>query len=133
MRKQIVEVAGLVDYLVVIVPYSKDTHNLIGKDVLAAMKPIGFLINIARGGVVDEAALIEALNENAIAAAGLDVFETEPLPEGHPFWSMDNIFITPKLGGMSDIYQQQVQPILEHNIRAFLANKNHEMLNIIKH
>ena len=130
---QILEVAGLVDYLIVIVPYSRDTHHLINTEVLAAMKPTGFLINIARGGVVDEVALIEALNENVIAAAGLDVFETEPLPAGHPFWSMPNVFITPKLGGMSDIYQQQVLPILEHNIHAFLVGRCHEMLNIIEH
>ncbi|MFC1664748.1 D-2-hydroxyacid dehydrogenase [Pseudomonadota bacterium] len=133
LREQLSQVAGLVDYLVLIVPYSADTHHLISRKVLQAMKPTGFLINVARGGVVDEVALIEALNENVIAAAGLDVFETEPLPKEHPFWSMENVFITPKLGGMSDIYQQQVQPILEHNIRAFLADKTHEMLNVIEH
>lgn len=132
-REQLLEVAGLVDYLVAIVPYSAATHHLIDRDVLAAMKPTGFLINIARGGVVDEAALIEALKTNSIAGAGLDVFETAPLPADHPLWSMQNVIITPWIGGMSDVYQEQALPVLAHNIHAFLADKYHEMLNIIDH
>src|SRR4029078_1968836 len=74
------------DYLVLLTPYSAATHNVIGAEVFAAMKPTAFLVNLARGGVVDEAALVEALRAKRLAGAALDVFTQEPLPSEHPFW-----------------------------------------------
>jgi len=75
------------------------THKLFSRDLIAALKPTAYLINIARGQLIDEPALIEALAAGSIAGAGLDVTWTEPLPADHPFWSMPNVLLTPHVGG----------------------------------
>ena len=72
--------------------------------VLAAMKPTAYLVNLARGGVVDSEALLGALRTRSIAGAGLDAFEQEPLPESSPFWDLDNVFVTAHMAGRSDRY-----------------------------
>jgi D-2-hydroxyacid dehydrogenase (NADP+) len=123
------EAAGRADFLVVLVPYSPSTHHLINASVLAAMKPTAYLINVARGGVIDETALIEALRSHRIAGAGLDVFTNEPLPASSPLWSLDNVIITPHVGGMSDIYAEQILPLLLHNVRAYIEGDHAAMLN----
>jgi len=123
-------VAGA-DFLVLLIPYSPETHHMIDASVLAAMKPTAYLINVARGGVVDEGALIEALRTHQIAGAGLDVFAQEPLPESSPLWDLDNVIITPHIGGMSNIYAEQVLPLLLHNLRAFAAGDRAAMLNLV--
>lgn len=83
------------DYLVLCCHLSNETYHLIGRDELAAMKPTAFLINMARGAVVDQAALYEALCSHKIAGAASDVFEEEPLPPDDPLWGLDNMLITP--------------------------------------
>jgi phosphoglycerate dehydrogenase-like enzyme len=100
--------------------------------VLAAMKPSAFLINVARGNVVDELALIETLRARRIAGAGLDVFATEPLPATSPLWGLDNVIVTPHVGGLSDIYAEQALPYLVHNVRAYLAGNVAGMQNRIE-
>jgi phosphoglycerate dehydrogenase-like enzyme len=117
------------DFVVVLAPYSPATHHLIDAAVLGAMRPDAYLINLARGGVVDEAALLAALDAGAIAGAGLDVFATEPLPANSPWWTHPKVLLTPHLGGMSDVYEAQVMPILEHNIQAFLTGQPDDMMN----
>ena len=128
-RPRLHEAVAQADFLVLLVPYSPDTHHLIDAAALAAMKPAAYLINVARGGVVDEAALIEALQTRRIAGAGLDVFAQEPLPPASPLWSLDNVIITPHVGGMSDIYAGQVLPVLVHNVRAYAAGEHAALLN----
>jgi D-2-hydroxyacid dehydrogenase (NADP+) len=123
-------VAGA-DFLVLLIPYSAETHHMIDASVLAAMMPTAYLINMARGGVVDEGALIEALRTRRIAGAGLDVFAQEPLPATSPLWDLDNVIITPHVGGMSDIYAEQILPLLLHNLRAFVAGDRARMLNLV--
>jgi phosphoglycerate dehydrogenase-like enzyme len=81
---------------------------------------------------LDEAALIEALRTGRIAGAGLDVFAVEPLPADSPFWDMANVMVTPRVGGMSDTYAQQALPLVEHNLRAFLAGDLSAMRNIVE-
>ena len=93
------------------------------------MKPTAYLINIARGGVVDETALVKALRDGKIAGAGLDVFEQAPLPRSHPLWDMDNVFITPFIGGLSDRYEESIMSIVKPNLQAFLAGRDDEMIN----
>lgn len=83
------------DYLVISAPLTPQTRHLITATHLAQMKPDAVLINIGRGPIVDEAALIEALRTNRIRGAALDVFETEPLPPTHPFWTLDNVLLSP--------------------------------------
>jgi D-3-phosphoglycerate dehydrogenase len=90
------------DYVSLSVPLTEETFHLIGEQELALMKPTSVLINTARGPVVDEAALVEALRERRIAAAGLDVFEVEPLPASSPLRELDNVILTPHTAGISE-------------------------------
>ena len=131
-RARLAEGAASADFLVLVVPYSPATHHLVDAAVLRSMKPTAFLINVARGSVIDEAALIDALQRHRIAGAGLDVFETEPLPAASPLWAMDNVIITPHIGGMSDTYAEQVLPVLAGNLRAFIANRLAELRNQVQ-
>lgn len=87
------------DYVCLAVPHTPETERMIGPNELALMKPEAYLVNICRGGVVDEQALIEALTDNRIAGAGLDVFTYEPLPADSPLCALDNVILTPHIGG----------------------------------
>lgn len=93
-------VAG-VDFLVLILPATKQTLEMFGHEVFQHMKPNAWLINVGRGALINDAALIEALKHNRIAGAVLDVFHQEPLPTSHPFWKLPNCMITPHVGGPS--------------------------------
>jgi len=131
-RAQLREAAREADFLIVLVPLSAQTRRLIDADVLAAMKPTGILINLARGPLIDEPALIRCLQEGRIAGAGLDVFESEPLPADSPLWDMPNVIITPRIGGMSDIYSDQVLPLVVHNLHCFAQGRFAEMKNVVR-
>ncbi len=121
-RKALASAASACDFLVVLTPYEASTHHIIDASVFAAMPAHAYLVNISRGGCVDEAALIDALETGQIAGAGLDVFATEPLPPDDPLWSAPNILITPHIGGMSDIYKQQALPLVAENLNAFATH-----------
>ena len=131
-RARLNEAAAQADFLIALVPHTPATDNLIGAAVFDAMKPSGVLINIARGGVVDEDALIAALRPKKIAGAGLDVFRVEPLPKESPLWDMPNVFITSHVGGMADTYGDQVMPLLIENLRAFTTGQPERMRFIVK-
>ena len=96
------------------------------------MKPTAFLINVARGEILDEEALIRALNSGKIAGAGLDVFSVEPLPKDHPIWEAKNIIITPHVAGASDIYVEQVLSIFEENLYWFIRGDRKNLINLIE-
>lgn len=119
------------DYLIVLTPYSSATRHLVNAEVLAAMKPTCRVINLARGEVIDEPALIAALRNGQLAGAALDVFAHEPLPAGHPFWSMRNVIVMPHLAGFFDGYAERALPIVEENIRRFLAGDTKNMINVV--
>ena len=87
------------DFLSIHARLTADNHGLVGKDLLARMKPTAYLVNTARAGLIDEDALIEALQNKTIGGAGLDVFQNEPLPDGHPFLTLDNVVATPHVAG----------------------------------
>jgi D-2-hydroxyacid dehydrogenase (NADP+) len=129
---RLTELAAEADFLIVLVPFTAETHHLVDARVLAAMKPSGILINISRGQVVDEAALIRALAAKQLAGAGLDVFQTEPLPADSPLWDLPNVMITPHVGGMSDIYAEQVLPILIDNLAAYAAGDCSRLRYVVK-
>ena len=131
-RSELVAAASEADYLVLLTPYSEATRGSVGGDVFAAMKPTGHLVNLARGGVVDEEALMAALTTRRIAGAALDVFSEEPLPESHPLWAMDNVLITPHQGGFYDEYVNEALPVIEHNLRKFLAGDTDAMINLVR-
>jgi phosphoglycerate dehydrogenase-like enzyme len=131
-RNRITDAAARADFLIVLAPLVPENVNLIDSRVLAAMKPDGVLINIARGGVVDEDALQRALAERRIAGAGLDVFRKEPLPPESPLWTMPNVIITSHVGGMSENYADQVMPLLIDNLKAYLAGRPEQMRYIVR-
>ena len=83
------------DYVVAAAPITPGTRGLVSREAIAAMKPAAVLINVGRGPVVDEAALVDALTAGRIRGAALDVFDVEPLPEGHPFWRLENVLLSP--------------------------------------
>jgi D-2-hydroxyacid dehydrogenase (NADP+) len=132
-RDELLKVAGDFDFLVLLTPLTEKTRNSVNADVFAAMKPTSFLINLARGGVVDEPALVEALKSKRIAGAALDVFSQEPLPPDHPFWSMHNVIITTHQGGFCDVYVDFALPVIEKNMEQFLKGDTGGMINVIAH
>jgi phosphoglycerate dehydrogenase-like enzyme len=132
-RDELRDLVGRLDFFVLLAPYTPETHGIVGRDVLAAMKPTAFLVNVSRAGVVDEDALRTALEERRIAAAALDVFTEEPLPADSPFWGMDNVLITPKQGGYCDVYVDYALPIIEENMRLYVRGALDEMRNIVRH
>ena len=128
-REKLLEAAAQADFLLALVPYTKENDKIVNAAVFDVMKPTAYLINIARGGVVDETALMKALREGKIAGAGLDVFEEAPLPSSSPLWDMDNVFITPFIGGRSDRYEESIMSIIKPNLRSFLGGRDDEMIN----
>lgn len=132
-RDALAAAAARADYLVLIVPLSPETENLIAARVLAAMKPQAYLINVARGGVLDEQALVAALRDQRLAGAALDVFRQQPLPADDPLWHEPGVIITPLVGGMSNIYLDQAYPIVRDNLRHFLAGRMDAMRNVVPH
>ena len=110
------ELFSTADIITIHVVLSQRSRGLVGRDDLARMKPTAYLVNTARGPIVDEAALLETLQQRKIAGAGIDVFSLEPLPVDHPFRKLDNIVLTPHLGyvteeGFRNHYRQMVEGI----------------------
>jgi phosphoglycerate dehydrogenase-like enzyme len=130
---ELAEIAGELDFLVLLTPLTDKTRNSIDATIFAAMKPTSFLVNLARGGVVDEAALVDALKSNRLAGAALDVFNDEPLPSDHPFWGMHNVIITTHQGGFCDVYIDHALPTVETNMQCFLTGDLAGMINIVPH
>ncbi len=111
------------DYVVIAVPLTQETEKLIGEAELRAMQPHTYLVNIARGRVIDEAALIRALKEGWIAGAGLDVVEEEPLPADSPLFSMSNVILTPHISGISVHYDKRLATLFAENLRRYRAGE----------
>ena len=122
----------MADFVITLVPLDDTTRHMIDAAALAAMKPAAFLINLARGDVIDEAALIAALQTGRIAGAGLDVFSVEPPKPDNPLWDMPNVMLTPRIGGMSDIYAEQILPVVVHNLRALIENRIGDIRNLVR-
>jgi len=130
---RLLTVAREVDFFIIVVPLTPETRGMVGAEVISAMKPSAFLLNLARGPVVDEKALIEALESGTIAGAGLDVFNEEPLPQSHAFWKMKNVIVTPHVGGTSTFYVDQVLPVFQENLRRYLRGERHTLINVVEH
>ena len=109
------------DFVVLVVPLNEHTRGMIGAAELAAMRPTAWLLNIARGAIVDEGALIQALERHTIAGAILDVFATEPLPPEHPLWAVDNAVITPHISGPN--MPEELAPVFNDNLARYLAGR----------
>ena len=131
-RDDLLKVVPELDFLVALAPLTPETRGIIGEKVFAAMKPTAYLVNVARGGVVDEPALIKALESDTIAGAALDVFSEEPLPSSNPLWKTKNITLFPHLGGFSVGYEDRAMPTIEGNMRKFFSNDLKSMINIVR-
>ncbi|MGV3487579.1 MAG: D-2-hydroxyacid dehydrogenase [Tuberibacillus sp.] len=113
------------DYVVVTLPLTEATRHLFGHEQFRRMKSSGFFINIGRGPVVEESALIEALRSGSIAGAGLDVFEKEPLEPESPLWDMDDVIITPHTAGSTEYYDQRViEDIFMPNLKKYISGES---------
>ncbi len=117
------------DYFVLLLPLESGSRNIVNDAVLAAMKPSALLINLARGGVLDETALLRALQEKRLAGAALDALATEPLPQDSPLWSLPNVFVTPHIGGYCDTYPRDASVQFEQSLAAFVAGKSGDMIH----
>ena len=131
-RSQLLDAVRDFDSLVLLTPLTPETRNIVDAKVFAAMKPGAYLVNLARGGGVDEAALIGVLNSKHLAGAALDVFAKEPLPADHPLCDMEDVIITTHQGGFCDVYVNFALPVIEENLRKFLAGDTASMINLVK-
>jgi phosphoglycerate dehydrogenase-like enzyme len=117
------------DFVVLALPLTAETRGLLSAERLAAMKAGAHLINIGRGDLVDETALIEMLRTRKIAGAVLDVFQTEPLPEHHPFWQMDNVLVTPHISGNFEEYVDRIGEQFAENLARYARGE--ALLNVV--
>ena len=117
------------DFVVISVPLTPETKGLIGEEELRAMKTNAYMVNISRGGIVDEPALIKALQEGQIAGAGLDVFQKEPLLPDSPLYDLDNVILSPHVAGFSPHYDERASDLFAENLRRYLAGE--ELLNLV--
>lgn len=118
------------DFLILLIPYDEMTHHIINADVISAMKKGAYIINIARGGVIDEKALASALHSGQLGGAALDTVHKEPLPSDDPLWDAPHLIITPHLGGFYDTYPEDCIDQIYTNIAAYLADRPQDMVNL---
>lgn len=117
------------DFVVVCLPLTPKTVNLIGAETLGAMKSTATIVDVGRGSIIQEKALIEALQEKRIKAAVLDVFATEPLPASNPLWKMPNVVISPHISGISPKYNERAVAMFVENLRRYVEDE--PLLNVI--
>ncbi len=128
-RNQLYDLLGQSDFLLVATPLTDETRDLIGERELRQMKPTAFLVNIARGGIVNESALVQALKENWIAGAGMDVFEKEPLPAESELWKCENAIVAPHVSSATPHYDDRAVELFCENLRRYL--RSDELLNLV--
>jgi phosphoglycerate dehydrogenase-like enzyme len=117
------EALGRADYVAVVVPRIPSTLDLLSRDAMAALKPGAVLVDVSRGGVVNETALIEALKDGRLRGAVLDVFSTEPLPPDNPLWRMENVVVTPHIAGFFDGWEAAAADIFCENLDRWRAGR----------
>lgn len=121
-------VAGC-DYVVITLPLTDKTHHLFDEAMFRAMRPNAFLVNIGRGPIIKESDLVRALKKGWIAGAGLDVFETEPLPADSPLWQMDNVIISPHISGFTPHYDERTTDLFRENLKRYMNGQ--PLLNVV--
>lgn len=119
----------LCDIVVVTIPYTEKTHHMINEDRFMAMKEGVFIVNIARGSIIDEKALISNIRSNKIRAAALDVFEEEPLNQDNPLWDFDNVIITPHNSWVSEEMNHRRFKLILENLRRYSVNE--DLINLV--
>jgi phosphoglycerate dehydrogenase-like enzyme len=127
-RQNLHDLLAQSDFVVIALPLTDETRHIIDAEALRATKSSAYLINVARGAVIDEGALVRALKEGWIAGAGLDVFEQEPLPADSPLWQMDNVILSPHVSGFTPRYDSRTTDLFAENLRRYLAGQR--LLNL---
>jgi phosphoglycerate dehydrogenase-like enzyme len=117
------------DYLAVCAPLTQRTRGAVSREVIARMKPTAWIVNIARGAIIDEAALAEALQARLIAGAALDALTVEPLPRDSPLWSLENVIITPHSSNSSPNVRQRTLALIHENVRRYRTGET--LLNVV--
>jgi D-3-phosphoglycerate dehydrogenase len=125
---EMISLLGDADFVAVCAALTDETRGLIGRSELAAMKSDAWLVNVARGGLVDTDALVEALREGALAGAALDVTDPEPLPAEHELWSMDSVLITPHVANTWDMALPELRDLVRRNVKNLASGKDLEGL-----
>jgi phosphoglycerate dehydrogenase-like enzyme len=120
---RLAEVVGEADYLAITAPLTPATRGAVSGEVIARMKPTAWIVNIARGAIVDEPAMIEALRNKRIGGAALDVFTTEPLPPDSPLWGFEDVIITPHHSGSSPRVGERTLALFAENLRRYKAGE----------
>lgn len=120
---QLREMVATADFVCLAAPNTPETAGMVDREVIAAMKQESVLINIGRGSLVDEAVLIEALRERRLAGAVLDVAAREPLPEDHPFWSMENVIVFPHSASTSNRENERITSLFLDNLERYLGDR----------
>ena len=126
---ELVSVLPKADVIISTVPLTAETHHMLNQAAFDAMKQGAYLINIGRGGTVDQEALVDALRSGKLAGAGLDVFEEEPLPADSPLWAMDNVLLTPHASGATPQYNERAFAIFLDNLQRYQAGA--ELRNVV--
>jgi phosphoglycerate dehydrogenase-like enzyme len=111
------------DYVVAAAPLTDETRGMLGEAEFQAMKSTAVVINLGRGPVIDEAAIVRALSEKRIKGAALDVFDTEPLPDGHPFYSLDNLLLSPHCADHTSDWTEQAMRFFLAQFERFASGK----------
>jgi phosphoglycerate dehydrogenase-like enzyme len=126
---QLKELMTVSDYVLLVAPLTAETRGMVGEAEIAAMKPTGVFINIGRGPVLDETALVKALSTNRIRGAAMDVFNTEPLPPEHPFWQMPNVLLSPHTADRIDGFMGPPFELFFENLNRFKEGR--DLLNVV--
>ncbi|MGA2784982.1 MAG: D-2-hydroxyacid dehydrogenase [Candidatus Bathyarchaeia archaeon] len=127
--EQLAELLNQSDFVLITTPLTSQTRNLIGEAELRGMKPSAYIVNVARGGIIDEDALVRALKEHWIAGAGLDVFATEPLPATSALWKLENIIIAPHVSGATPNYNDRAINLFAENLKRYLNGER--LFNVV--
>jgi phosphoglycerate dehydrogenase-like enzyme len=127
--KRLNDLLAIADFLVLAAPLTAETRGIIGRDALARMKPDAILVNLGRGKLTDEDALIESLRAGRIAGAALDVFREEPLPAGSPLWEMPQVIVTPHISGLGPRYWERAADLFAMNLRAWQTGE--PLINVV--
>ena len=121
------------DYVINVLPDTPETRGIFDEARLGLMKPTAFFINVGRGSAVVTEALVRALRERRIAGAGLDVFEEEPLPAGHPLWELDNVILTPHTAGHTNRLKERVADLFAANLEIYLRGETDRLINLVNY
>ncbi len=128
-RDRLLEVLARADYVVVTLPLTAETRNLVDRPAIGAIRRGAFLVNVSRGGVVDEAALLDALDDGHLAGVASDVFDEEPLPRTSRLWRHPHSIVTPHVAGFAPDYRERVRDLFRENLGRYAQGR--ELLNLI--